>query len=201
MKTAGKIILAFAILSFFGAAMKGHSVFGPCFWIAVGAFLLYRGSNKEETDNTNVCQASSIPTTEEPHIPSTPEHIGSIHNDLSQKQKEAILCMISFFAGFDEGIAYSEQTELILKQACVFTGLPFTKQNMERILSQNDNGEKIVDTVRSIQNTKAKEFLVLSCYDLSKQAYNSEVINFVYKLGTDIGFNKPYIDRLIQLYS
>lgn len=201
MKTAGKIIFVFAILSFIGAAMKGNSVFGPCFWIAVGAFLIYRGYNKEESSESPEEHSSNASTIIEPQIPPTTEHIDSIHNNLTQKQKEAILCMISFFAGFDERIAYSGKTELILNQACVFTGLPFTEENIKRIFAKNGDGEQIVNTLKTIKSTKAKEFLVLSCYDLSKETYNPDVINNVYKLGTDLGFNKQYINKLIQLYS
>ena len=35
-------------MSFLGAAIGSSSVFGPCFWIALGAFLIYRGKEKEK---------------------------------------------------------------------------------------------------------------------------------------------------------
>ncbi len=47
MKTTGKVFLIFGILSFIGAALGGNSVFGPCFFIALGAFLIHRGQRKE----------------------------------------------------------------------------------------------------------------------------------------------------------
>lgn len=46
MKVAGWIILVLGILSFTGAALASHSVFGPCFFIALGAFLIYRSNEK-----------------------------------------------------------------------------------------------------------------------------------------------------------
>lgn len=48
MKTTGKVFLILGILSFFGAALGGNSVFGPCFFIALGAFLIHRANEKEE---------------------------------------------------------------------------------------------------------------------------------------------------------
>lgn len=47
MKVAGWIILILGILSFTGAAIASHSVFGPCFFIALGAFLIHKSNNKE----------------------------------------------------------------------------------------------------------------------------------------------------------
>ena len=47
MKVAGWIILVLGVLSFTGAAIASHSVFGPCFFIALGAFLIHKSNNKE----------------------------------------------------------------------------------------------------------------------------------------------------------
>ena len=47
MKITGWIILVLGILSFTGAAIASHSVFGPCFFIALGAFLIQKSNNKE----------------------------------------------------------------------------------------------------------------------------------------------------------
>lgn len=47
MKTTGKVFLVIGILAFIGAMIGGHSVFGPCFWIALGAFLIHRAHEKE----------------------------------------------------------------------------------------------------------------------------------------------------------
>lgn len=47
MKIAGWIFLVIGVLSFIGAASMGNNVFGPCFWIALGGFLLFRAYNKE----------------------------------------------------------------------------------------------------------------------------------------------------------
>ena len=42
MKITGWVILVLGILSFTGAALASHSVFGPTFFIALGAFLIYK---------------------------------------------------------------------------------------------------------------------------------------------------------------
>ena len=49
MKIAGWIFIVFGTLAFIGAASKGHSVFGPLFWIGLGGVLIYLKKEKEET--------------------------------------------------------------------------------------------------------------------------------------------------------
>ena len=41
MKTIGWILIVIGALSFIGAASKGHSVFGPLFWLGLGGTLVY----------------------------------------------------------------------------------------------------------------------------------------------------------------
>lgn len=49
MKVLGWILLIFGILSFIGAASKGHSIVGPLFTSGLGAFFLSRvGKKKQE---------------------------------------------------------------------------------------------------------------------------------------------------------
>ena len=75
MKTAGKVFLTLGILSFLGAVLGGSSVFGPCFFIALGAFLMYRANEKEEDQAKDVTNIKSIknvtvgkPQTSKSHI-------------------------------------------------------------------------------------------------------------------------------------
>ena len=46
MKITGWIMLIFGILGFIGSLIGDNKVIGPCFWIALGAFLLYRANNR-----------------------------------------------------------------------------------------------------------------------------------------------------------
>lgn len=65
MKTAGWIFIVIGVLAFLGAASKGHSVFGPLFWIGIGSVLIYlkrEGSNKCGKDH---CETYRDETTRE----------------------------------------------------------------------------------------------------------------------------------------
>lgn len=48
MKITGIVFLVLGIVSFLGCVLVGTSVFGPCFWIALGALLIYKGKEGEE---------------------------------------------------------------------------------------------------------------------------------------------------------
>ena len=53
MKITGWIILVLGILSFTGAALASHSVFGPTFFIALGAFLIHKSGEKNSQNCMN----------------------------------------------------------------------------------------------------------------------------------------------------
>lgn len=48
MKTTGIVFLVLGIISFLGGVLGGTGVFGPCFWIALGALLIYKGKERDE---------------------------------------------------------------------------------------------------------------------------------------------------------
>ena len=48
MKITGWIILILGILSFTGAALVSNSVFGPTFFIALGAFFIHKSDEKNK---------------------------------------------------------------------------------------------------------------------------------------------------------
>lgn len=52
MKTFGWICLILGVLSFIGAGLAGNSIFGPCFWIALGITLIYFAKEKEKTSQS-----------------------------------------------------------------------------------------------------------------------------------------------------
>lgn len=51
MKIAGWIFVVLGAFSFIGAAIAGHSVFGPAFWLGLGIALVYFGKRKEKKGN------------------------------------------------------------------------------------------------------------------------------------------------------
>lgn len=46
MKTTGIVFIVIGGLAFMGASIGGHSVVGPVFWLALGAYLVHRAEEK-----------------------------------------------------------------------------------------------------------------------------------------------------------
>lgn len=87
MKKAGWILLAFGEISFLGAAFKGHSVSGPCFWIATGAAFLYFGKEREQARRKDMVIKNPG---EQVLLQSTESTIRQEIHTMPTKQKKAI---------------------------------------------------------------------------------------------------------------
>ena len=217
MKTAGLICLMFGLLGFIGAASKGNSAFGPFFFIALGLFLLYRVNNKEEKNKkttiiTPQTQRESLITSES-IMRSTPEskigvkiqsdkqleNLEDIQSQLTAQQREAAICLISFLGGFNDNLA-DEAPIMIFKQSALFFGVPDSPMAISKIMSKYPDADTLIDIVLTIKSTKAKEFLLLTCYDLIKSSYNSEASEILFNIANDMGYDKTKMRNLINSY-
>lgn len=218
MRTAGWICLVIGVLSFFGAALKGNSVFGPLFWIGLGVFLLYRVNNREdkrENKPTRLDQQSKdeipvqesitkpIPETNKNEIPELPnqqlESLEDIQAQLTLQQREAAMCLISFFGGYNNNLM-DDAPIMLFKQSAIFFGLPDSPAALSKIMSKYTDADTLVDIVLTIKPIKAKEFLLLTCYDLIKSSGKSEAYDLLYNIANDMGYDKARFEQLIRLY-
>lgn len=217
MKIAGWICLVIGVLSFFGAALKGNNVLGPLFWIGLGVFLLYRVNNKEKSKKSpseldqhpqNRTQAQdsiieSIPETTQNNIPELPvqqlESLEDIQTQLSLQQREAAMCLISFFGGYNNNLM-DDASIILFRQSAVFFGLPDSPAVMSKIMSKYTDADTLVDIILTIKPIKAKEFLLLTCYDLIKESGESEANDLLFNIANDMGYDKTRFEQLIRLY-
>ena len=218
MRTAGWICLVIGVLSFFGAALKGNSVFGPLFWIGLGAFLLYRVNSKEderEKDPTKPDQQSkemiqiqesitkSVPEFKQNETPELHnqqlESLEEIQAQLTLQQREAAMCLISFFGGYNNNLM-DDAPIMLFKQSAIFFGLPDSPAALSKVMSKYTDADTLVDIVLTIKPIKAKEFLLLTCYDLIKSSGKSEAYDLLFNIANDMGYNKTRFEQLIRLY-
>lgn len=217
MKTTGWICLIIGVLSFMGAALKGNSVFGPIFWISLGAFLLYLAANKEQVNENKpsvpeIIREEDIQMSDSTETPvdendvdaqqppaQQPESLKDITSQLTLQQREAAMCLISFFGGYNDNL--KEDAPIVLfKQAALFFGLSDSPDAMSRIMSKYTDADMLVDIVLTIKPVKAKEFLLLTCHDLIKTSKKSEAYDLLYNIASDMGYDKPKLNHLISLY-
>ena len=205
------------VLSFMGAALKGNSVFGPIFWISLGAFLLYLAANKEQVNENKpsvpeIIREEDIQMSDSTETPvdendvdaqqppaQQPESLKDITSQLTLQQREAAMCLISFFGGYNDNL--KEDAPIVLfKQAALFFGLSDSPDAMSRIMSKYTDADMLVDIVLTIKPVKAKEFLLLTCHDLIKTSKKSEAYDLLYNIASDMGYDKPKLNHLISLY-
>lgn len=212
MKIAGWICLIFGLLSFIGAASKGHSVFGPCFFIALGSFFLYRVNNRsldknETTPKINNTEANNSSSTkyhyiicgEESEQATTKESLEDIQSQLTLNQKEAALCLIAFFGGFNNNIE-DQVTLRIFRQAAQFFGLSTSSMELSQIMSKHSNADELIDTVITIPLRAAKDFLILSCYDIIKTSVHPESFEVLTNIVNEMGYTSEELNKLLDKY-
>ena len=193
MKTAGWILIVIGALAFIGAASKGDSVFGPLFWIGIGIVLLYlkrerEENNKEKTvTETTTSKKTEILKVEE----KKPEVIDVEQNSpVTIEQKEAALCLIAFFAGYNEDIMTNDAAYMISYQSAIFFGIGNYKETLTAALPKYQDADKLIDTVLTIRDRKSREFILLTCYDLTKMSEKSEAYEFLYNIANEMGYNR-----------
>lgn len=208
MRIAGWIVLVIGVMGFLGAALKGNSVFGPLFWIGLGAYLLHKANNREIDKIKKIEQVlTESSKSEETVIDAINinkqknslelERVEDIQAQLTLQQREAAMCLISFFSAYNKTNA---EPFILFKQAAFFFGIPDSPVVMSKIMSKYTDADILIDIVITIKPIKAKEFLLLTCYDLIQSSHNAEAQELLYNVAQDLGYNKSRFEQLIQLY-
>lgn len=205
MKITGWIFVVLGALSFLGAALKGNSTIGPLFWLALGSYLLYRVNRKSEEAeksapvSTSKAEVSTLSLSQD-KTPVSSESLDEIHSSLTFRQKEAAMCLIAFFGGYNDN-QISDTMYLVFRQAAIFFGLSDSPEKLTQIMSKYDNADALIDIVLTIQHKKSKEFLLLTCYDLTKMSGRQEPFEILANIANEMGYDKLQFQKLINHYS
>ena len=204
MKTAGWIFIVIGALAFLGAASKGNSVFGPLFWIGIGGVLLYlkreREENKEEI-------SSAAPSVKKESVKPIEKEMRLVTESLEKtapvtfEQKEAALCLIAFFAGYNDDLTTDGAAYMVSYQSAIWFGIGNYKETLTAALPKYQDADKLIDTVLTIKDTKSREFILLTCYDLTKMSGKAEAYEFIYNIANEMGYNRERLHKLINQYS
>ncbi|MBR1933029.1 MAG: hypothetical protein IJ841_05010 [Prevotella sp.] len=204
MKTAGWIFIVIGALAFLGAASKGNSVFGPLFWIGIGGFLLYLKREREENKEES---AKDVPASAKAIVDSTTTEKRTDTKSIEQsspvtfEQKEAALCLIAFFAGYNEDLATDGAAYMLSYQSSIFFDIWDYKETLTAALPKFQDADKLIDTVLTIKDRKTREFILLTCYDLTEMSGKAEAYEFLYNIANEMGYNKERFRKLVNLHS
>ncbi len=204
MKTAGWIFIVIGALAFLGAASKGDSVFGPLFWIGIGGVLLYLKREREENKEEN---SGSVPPVKKESVKPIEKEMRLVTESLEKtapvtfEQKEAALCLIAFFAGYNDDLTTDGAAYMVSYQSAIWFGIGNYKETLTAALPKYQDADKLIDTVLTIKDTKSREFILLTCYDLTKMSGKAEAYEFIYNIANEMGYNKERLHKLIDQYS
>ena len=196
MKTAGWIFIVIGVLAFLGAASKGHNVFGPLFWIGIGSVLIYLKREKEVTNAEKTIVKPIEP--KQPEIAQVREEKAETNNVkqyalVTFEQKEAALCLIAFFAGYNDDLTTDGSAYMVSYQSAIFFGIGNYKETLTAALPKYQD--------LTIKDKKSREFILLSCYDLTKMSGKAEAYEFLYNIASEMGYDKEELHKLIDQYS
>ena len=201
MKTFGWVLIIFGALAFLGAASKGHDVFGPCFWIAVGGVIVYLKREKEEINNTTPIVLPKKEESFEKTKQVRPVDVIEENKPLSYEQKEAAICLVAFFAGYNGDLSLNGPAYMLGYQSAVFFGIDDYKEALPKAVAKYQDADKLMDTIMTIKDRKSKEFLLLTCYDLTKMSKKPEAYELLLNIANEMGYNGLAFNKLINQYS
>ncbi len=223
MKGFGKFCIWLGALSLIGALIGGHSAFGPAFWLALGLALVFFAKQKEDVnrkmDNqtTNPSAFSTQPVKEiqqqtriESAVKSEPIESTVASSNTSKdipmttKQKEAAICLVSFFGGYNDLETNDEANQIVFELSCQvanYFGIQDFPAMLPGAMKRNSDPNKIIDTVLTIQDRQYRECLLLTCYDLAKMSMNPEAMELIFNIANDMGYNNDRFNSLIKQYS
>ena len=147
MKTAGWIFIVIGVLAFLGAASKGHSVFGPLFWIGIGSVLIYLKREKEGNCKKDTAVTQTTPKQPEPSLAKEPTAVADeVEQDMpvSFEQKEAALCLVAFFAGYNDDVQTNNAAYLLSYQSAVFFGITNYKSTLTAALPKYQDAHEFL---------------------------------------------------------
>ena len=177
MKVTGWILIVIGTLAFLGAASKGNSVFGPSFWIGVGGLLLYLKREREDNKDESAGLVHSSPkeTIQPVEVKeSTSSETIVYESSVTFEQKEAALCLIAFFASYNDDLTTEGTAYMVSYQSAIFFGIDNYRETLTAALPKYQDADKLIDTVLTIKDRKSKEFILLTCYDLTKMSGKAE---------------------------
>lgn len=224
MKNFGIFCIGLGGLSLLGALMAGHNAFGPLFWLALGIALVIIAKQREDnkrqtsttarpqtiepssktTDNSAALSTNNTSSSHRGNTMTQPEIQTIISYDdvpLTWEQKEAAICLISFFAGYNDDVETNDVIYQLTSQAAKYLEIPNYPEMLPDAMRKNQEPNKMMNRVMTIMDRKSKECTLLVCYDLTKMSGKEEAYEILFNLAREMGYNRERFLSLVRQYS
>ena len=90
---------------------------------------------------------------------------------------------------------------MVSYQSAIWFGIENYKETLTAALPKYQDADKLIDTVLTIKDRRSREFILLTCYDLTKMSGKAEAYEFLYNIANEMGYNKENFHGLIEQYS
>lgn len=229
MKNFGKFCIGLGGLSLLGALMAGHSITGPTVWLALGITLVLfakqkeddkqKEMNQEETGSKAVANNTDLQQNIINKHPNNPARetacniyerqdesastISAQQDDapLTQEQKEAAICLISFFAGYNDDVETNETIYQLSHQVAQYLEITNYPEMLPDAMNKNQDPNKMIDRIMTIKDRKSKECMLLVCYDFAKMSGKPEAFDLLFNIAGEMGYFPERFKSLIKQYT
>ena len=88
----------------------------------------------------------------------------------------------------------------IFRQTAQFFGLSTSSMEISQIMAKHSNADELIDTVITIPSGAAKDFLILSCYDIIKTSGHIESLEILTNIVNEMGYSSEELNKLLDQY-
>lgn len=110
------------------------------------------------------------------------------------------MCLIAFFGGYNDN-HISDGMYLVFRQAAIFFGISDSPEKLSQIMSKYDDADTLIEIVLTIRHRKSKEFLLLTCYDLTRLSGRTEPLEILVNIANEMGYDRHQFQNLVKQYS
>jgi Mg2+/Co2+ transporter CorB len=86
---------------------------------------------------------------------------------------------------------------MVSYQSAIWFGIGNYKETLTAALPKYQDADKLIDTVLTIKDRKSREFILLTCYDLTKMSGKAEAFEFLYNIANEMGYDKEKLHKII----
>lgn len=128
------------------------------------------------------------------------EDVRELQAAMTLYEREAAMCLVAYFAGSIDESNRNPGIMYLHNQAAYFFGISGSAYDTALIMLKFPNLRAVIDALRSIQPVKAKEFLILTCYDLANISGNSSLRSNLEKIAAEMGYDSVNFNKLVGQY-
>lgn len=128
------------------------------------------------------------------------ESVQDIQDQMTLEQREAAMSLITYFAGPIDETNVNSGGLFLYNQAAYVFGMSRSMVSLIQMMCLITDFKEFVNIARTITSLKAKEFLLLTCYDLANISGNPSKMRIFTQTAADMGYDSEKLRKLVSQY-